>query len=362
MRLRNQILLTVMAVAVLGITPTVVSASSPVEVHDELAAHCAPCLIEVHGESQITSAAGIPVSTCEDTFHAEIYEDGSGHVTELINAPHAGLPCTTIKCTGVGEPAEEAEWPFQIKETPPNEGMSETLEMRFCLDVFDNPGGAGVHCDLDAHIGEEPAPAVPHHYEISTTNFPCAAGARLVTGNWEIEGTPIEIDHPHTPVEVHDESGAHCNPCPISLDGESQITNTAGTPVSTCEDELSAEIYEDGSGHVTEYHNDDNHDGLPCTVQNCNGVGEPPAESEWPLQAEEAGPSEEALELRLCLDTKVDPNATGVHCDIEADISNLGNHHYEISLVNELCHNATRLVNATWEIQSSPIEIEHPDV
>ena len=102
-------------------------------------------------------------------------------------------------------------------------------------------------------------------------------------------------------------------------------------------------------------------------VQKCNGVGEAAAESEWPLQAEEAGPSQEALDLRFCLDTKSNPDGPGYHCNIEADISNLGNlgnlgnHHYEISLVDESCVNGLRIVNGTWDIQSSPIGIEHPD-
>jgi len=189
---RKLFLLLAAAIAALAMSATTASATGPVEVDIEGGAHCAPCFIEVHGESQITNATGTPLSTCEDTFHAEIYEDGFGHVTELINAPHATLPCTTIKCTGVGEPPEEAEWPFRIEETGLNQ---ELLEIRFCLDVAPNPGATGLHCDLDAAVTANEVNE-PHHYNVSVLNWPCAGGARLVTGNWEIEGRPIEIEHP----------------------------------------------------------------------------------------------------------------------------------------------------------------------
>jgi len=96
-------------------------------------------------------------------------------------------------------------------------------------------------------------------------------------------------------------------------------------------------------------------------VQNCNGVDEAAAESDWPLQVEETGPSKEVWSCGSAPD-QVGPRRDGFHCDIEADISNLGNHHYEISLVSVLCVNDTRILNVTWEIQSSRMEIEHSDI
>ena len=187
------LLLSAITLTVVFMSAASASAFGPLEVHDETGTHCNPCPVEFHGESFVTNAVGTPLSTCEDTLHAEVHEDGQGHITELINAPHAAQPCTTIKCTGVGEPPEEAEWPFRIEESAPAE---ERFEMRFCLDVAPNPGGTGLHCDLDAHVGQQPPFEQPHHYEVSVSNWPCAGGQRLWNVSWEVEGAPIEIEHP----------------------------------------------------------------------------------------------------------------------------------------------------------------------
>ena len=361
MRLAHKLLLLSTAVlAAAALNATTASATGPVEVHDELGNHCNPCVIDLVGESQITFTSGNPMSTCEDELTAEVYEDGSGHVTDYHNDDnHNGLPCTVQNCYGVGEAAAESEWPLQIEESAPGQ---EALDLRFCFDVKTNPNGTGGHCDGHANIDD----LGNHHYEISMVNQSCLGGARIVNADWEIQSSPIEIEHPiipsepHTPVVIHDETGNHCNPCLIELHGESQVANPAGTPLWACEDTIHAEIYEQGSGHIDELISQD-HALTSCLIQNCNGIGEASSELEWPLEIEESGPSQGELQYRFCVDGQFNPNDTGQHCDARADIVEEGNHHYGVFLVDQPCANGLQIWNATWEIEGTPIEIEHPD-
>ena len=191
MRPAHRLLLALaMALTALAMSATTASGDTPVEIHDEdTGVHCNPCFIEAHGESQVlVTSVGIPIFTCEETLHGEIYEDGSGHITALINTlNHAGQPCNTANCNGVGEPAGESEWPLQIEE----DAGELTMTYLFCLEPRSIPNIQGAHCHAPTHLEEH----TPHHYEISM-DHDCPNINRTFVGEWEIEGTPIEIEHP----------------------------------------------------------------------------------------------------------------------------------------------------------------------
>ena len=353
MRLAHKLLLlSTTVLAAVALNATTASATGPVEVHDELGNHCNPCAIQIQGESRIIQPNGSTASSCEDTLHAELYEDGRGHVTELFNQAHAGGACFAQMCNGVGEPATEVEWPFQIEESSPG---GEAMELRLCIDHKGGPNYPGDHCDVDADLVDQGT----QRYRF-TLNQPCPGGF-TVTANWEIEDS-IVIEHPLNPIEIHNETGTHCNPCSFAIHGESLLTNAAGTPVAICEDTFHAEVYEDGEGHITEYVNQ-GHAGLSCPIQACTGIGEPAQEAEWPFQISESAPSQERLEFRLCLDPELNPSSVGLHCDVDASLAAEAGtpHHYEISLMNWPCAGGARLWTANWEIEGSPIEIEHAD-
>jgi hypothetical protein len=191
---RKLFLLLAMALTALAMSATTASADTPVEVHDETGTHCGdpdPCEIHVVGES-LLHVTGVPtfvVSQCEDEFVAEIYEDGTGHITDLTGINHNAQACATVQCNGVGESPDEIEWEFTTEETGPEQ---EELQTRFCLDARDDPDAIGNHCDADVRIEEDPL--VDHQYTFHL-NEPCPNGLTVV-GEWDIEGSPIEIEHP----------------------------------------------------------------------------------------------------------------------------------------------------------------------
>jgi hypothetical protein len=180
------LLLCATAVLAMAFAASSASATGPVEISNEITGeHCNPCEIVVEGESVISvETPRIPVSFCEDSFEAEIYEDGEGHVTQLNNANHTGGACATQKCNGVGEPAAETEWPFHMEEV----GSAFALAIRFCLDSKAAPNNPGGHCDLTAGVAPEPAPRV-HHYLISAVDEHCTAINRVWNSDWEIHDT-----------------------------------------------------------------------------------------------------------------------------------------------------------------------------
>jgi hypothetical protein len=324
----------------------------PIEVH-ETGAHCDPCEIHLTGESQIAVSPIGVISACEDELTAEIYEDGTGHITDLTSQDHATISCITQNCNGVGEAAGETEWPTQIEESGPS---SEEVPFRLCLDSKANPNGTAFHCDVAAEL----VSGGNHEYEIVLDDESCN-GSLLVSAQWEVEGTPIEVEHSGETVEIHDEGATqtiHCDPCEVHLTGESQIVVPPLGAVSACEDELTVEIYEDGTGHITDLTSQD-HATISCITQNCNGVGEAAGEAEWPTQIGESGPSSEGLAFTLCYDNRTGPNGAGFHCEIDAELLDQGSHQYEIVLDDEPC-DSTLLLSAQWEIEGAPIEIEHP--
>jgi hypothetical protein len=73
-----------------------------------------------------------------------------------------------------------------------------------------------------------------------------------------------------TPVEVHDETGTHCDPCEIHLTSESRIESSSSPVIITsrCEDE-------------------------------------------WEFQIEEVAPGQEELDTVSCLDSRTNPDAAG---------------------------------------------------
>jgi hypothetical protein len=191
------LLLCATAVLAMALTASSASATGPVEISNEATGeHCNPCSVILEGESTISvETPRIPVSFCENTFEAEIYEDGEGHVTQYTNANHTGGTCGTDKCNGIGEPTAETEWPFHIEEV----GDEFSLGIRFCLDSKANPNNPGAHCDLNTQDGDETDPG-SHHYIGSAVDQHCPAINRVINGSLELHNDSpnhdaIEILH-----------------------------------------------------------------------------------------------------------------------------------------------------------------------
>ncbi|HEX2070758.1 MAG TPA: hypothetical protein VHF90_03800 [Thermoleophilaceae bacterium] len=162
-------------------------------------------------------------------------------------------------------------------------------------------------------------------------------------------------------VEVEREGSTHCtttNPCQVVAHGESHLT-LFGFVVSNCEDEFTALINEDGTGHIIDADLlDHTGTGGDCTRIPCNGIGEAQAESEWPiLGSEETAPNEGTMDVRFCLDAADDPDGTGTHCTAPIHILERAAHDYEFSTAFT-CPNLIR-VEGHWLIEGRPIEIEH---
>jgi hypothetical protein len=153
------------------------------------------------------------------------------------------------------------------------------------------------------------------------------------------------------PVEFgYEEAGlpVNCNPCTMVVGGESHI-NFIGVRVSTCQDTLTFEIYHNGTGHIT--YNSGAHDsGGACTRRACNGIGEDVDEPEFNiLGSEETFPDQVTMDVRFCLDTVSNPNATGTHCTAPIAASRLVSHHYV--LVNSFnCVGSLYLVETSWHV------------
>jgi hypothetical protein len=326
------------------------SAAYPVEVRSEAdGTPCNPCEILIEGESQAyVENPLILVSTCEDTFEAEIYADGSGHVTTHTGTGHPGFggQCLVAKCNGVGEPAAETEWPFQVEEV----GNDIALEMRFCLDASLNVNGTGGHCDLEANIEAEIGGE--HHYIIDAPHRHCTGVNRVLDATWEIHDSStlsgnhdaIEIG-PRSFEVVEEDGGDPCNPCNVLMEGETQILiEDTGVPIFICEDRLEAEIWADGSGHVTSVVKN-SHSGIPCLASNCAG-----GESQWPFQLETGGAR---YHMRWCLGS--------AHCDISGDFSpeSSGSHHYVVDAEQQHCAGLNRIFDGSWEIQEGEATGDH---
>jgi hypothetical protein len=148
-----------------------------------------------------------------------------------------------------------------------------------------------------------------------------------------------------------------CDPCVVHFAGQLEI-RFMGIPLSSCNDEMEAEIWHQADeagehGHIYDYESDTSTS--PCTRQNCNGVGEAAGEAEWPLEAAEADPGEEHLIWRFCLDSESNPNAAGLHCTAEyaVDLGELDDHDYRVSATNQpgvtgLCQNGITLTGS-WQ-------------
>jgi hypothetical protein len=144
--LRKAVLFCAMVIAAIALTASPAAAQEvPVEIIDEPSGeHCNPCIGHAVGSSALF-VFGIPISSCQDEFEAEVYEDGSGHIYSYENNyPNAG--CLRINCSG-----DEGEWPVTaVGETGPNEGHS---TVRFCLTT--GGGGVGNHCTLEIYGFEQ---------------------------------------------------------------------------------------------------------------------------------------------------------------------------------------------------------------
>lgn len=191
---RKLFLLCAMAIAATALmATTAVAQETAVEVVEEATHdHCDPCFVEA---SSITPSEIVShifgheelASTCVDTFEAEIYEDGTGHITDQeLDDPPVGT-CTQQPCA---ETAAEEEWPItEAGELGPGLGH---MDVRFCLSPENDPETER-HCDAEIEVVE----TGPHHYTLHTDqNCPITLGVSSeVTGEWEIHDNPIEIEH-----------------------------------------------------------------------------------------------------------------------------------------------------------------------
>jgi hypothetical protein len=190
---RKVFLLCAMALVAMALGASTASADSPIEVQTEAGVHCNPCVVTATGESHLNLFGG-RVSTCEDTFTAEVFEDGTGHIAYVNENHHVTIPppptaCTRIACNGVGEPQTERTFDItSAEETAPNQGQ---MLVDFCLDASSSPGGTGTHCTADVLVND-----LGNHDYLFTLHDQCLGGAIEVEGEWTLTGgTPIEIVH-----------------------------------------------------------------------------------------------------------------------------------------------------------------------
>jgi hypothetical protein len=197
-----------------------------------------------------------------------------------------------------------------------------------------------------------------------TIRWLCAALLALIA----IALTASTASAQETPVEIWEEDGGHCEPCYIHAVGKSDL-EFFGIPITTCEDEVEAEVYEDPEGdtegtqgHVYSYTNNAA-TSAQCWRVNCNGVGEAPAESEWELdEFGETGPNEGHFHMDFCLDNKNNPNGAGVHCpsaEIHIEESEEDSHHYIVS-VDYVCLNGVHWIGQ-WETEGDHTD-DHDDI
>ena len=169
-------------------------------------------------------------------------------------------------------------------------------------------------------------------------------------------------------VEAIDEtSGEHCGDvnCTWHTTGRAAYTqHTFGSEsqASFCTEEFVIDLNEDATGTVTDYEPATE---SSCTWQACNGVGESAAEGSWPITdtGEYTGTHGQGrFSLRLCLDTKANPNGTGIHCDIEIDFNENTNHAYGFSATDQACPlfpGVSLEINSVWNTEDSNVEIIH---
>ncbi|HEX2070756.1 MAG TPA: hypothetical protein VHF90_03790 [Thermoleophilaceae bacterium] len=164
-----------------------------------------------------------------------------------------------------------------------------------------------------------------------------------------------------TPVELEHEGGAHCrssDPCDVAVHGEVHLS-LFGFIVSDCEEEMSLEFGEDGSGHVVGGTLSDHSDGGDCTRARCNGVGEQPEEAEWDvINSREVAPNQVIMEVATCLDAADSPNDTGTHCNVPMNVVEAEGTHSYLWSTNFQCPSLVR-IEGIWNAEETPIEIEH---
>ncbi len=182
------------------------------------------------------------------------------------------------------------------------------------------------------------------------------------------------------PVNVFNEpSGTPCSTitgnCDLHVSGSSVLTQHvfgSESQASACNDEFVARLGPAGTGSIPIYTN--NAPVAPCTRIKCDGLGEDPAETVWPVsntgEYTTAGQNLDGhLTVRFCLDLASNPNGTGVHCTVEIDVDATANHRYRFTAVNEHCPLGIPGVEAeldgTWNSEATPdsgqeqIEIVH---
>ena len=209
---RKLFLLTAMAIAAMAITAGAASAQEePVAVIQEAVGGGAcnvgtgNCDTHVVGSSVLTQhifGSESQASACNDEFVARLGPSGAGNIHIYTNnAPTP--PCTRIKCTGVGEPTTEREWPITNTGEYTTAGTVNDghMRVRFCLDTAAMPNDPGTHCTVEIDVDED---AVNHRYLFKAVNEHCPVFPGVeaeLDGTWASETTldpgqeHIEIVH-----------------------------------------------------------------------------------------------------------------------------------------------------------------------
>jgi hypothetical protein len=199
MQLSHKLMLLAMTtIAALALAATTASAQEPIEIQDELGAHCGNiCDLHLVGTGPTSWAAyfgGTPVAvitSCNDEFVASLDENGVGFIHTYENDAATSPSCIRVNCA-----SEEGEWPTRLEEHAPGD---ERAHFEFCLSPENDPT-TETHCEMEIDI-DTPDPLDPHHYLFNALNEHCGfvpnnpnLEVRL-NGQWESENADWELVH-----------------------------------------------------------------------------------------------------------------------------------------------------------------------
>lgn len=193
--MRKLTLLVVTTAAAIALSAS--SASAHISITDEAngGADCDPCFVSLDSVGNAESFTGTRITlifmgmplvlgTCVDELDLEVYEDGTGHITN--QRLHGGSSCARRPCNSTGpETGDGSEWPFEAYETEFGDFLA---EMTLCITL----GGGTLTCHLDGISGNENI----HTYQLNVHEAPCEAPNSniRVTASWQ--ATPgVEVDH-----------------------------------------------------------------------------------------------------------------------------------------------------------------------
>jgi hypothetical protein len=163
---RKLVLMAAMVISALAMTA---SSASAVEVkNEESGNHCGPCNVLVAGETQLVVHSGgmeQTVSNCTNTLNGEIYEDGSGHITNI--GLSGGSACVSVECRTPTPAGTDDEWPVNVD--------AGTIAAEFCLY---NSSLQKTYCDAEGTFAAEPG---ENHNYLVTLDYLCPSGVEVIS-------------------------------------------------------------------------------------------------------------------------------------------------------------------------------------